>query len=341
MTLSLTNRTRRQLRVVLPPGIIAQSATGQFGGMGGMGGGMMGGMGGGMMGGMGGGMMGGMGGGMMGGMGGGMGGGGGGGGMGGMGSMGMSSGTMPATMGHDDAFSHDHVFLRRSRKLGYAKPDDRHDGRRHGRHGRRNDGRNGRRNGRDGRWNAIRPAHGPTDRAAQARSSAALADAVGERLAAGSPAGTGHARKGEKLRIVGDIAQVNDNPQVSKALKRLAADKAPAAVAQLVMWRLVAGLDWESIADLSKKWSNDYELTLARDFVERLDSLTDSETGRLQIELRGNDEASEPMAAEAVEVLTGKTVLGLPAETGVPERPDGPTVAAGCALARATPMFRF
>ena len=84
MTLSVTNRTSRQLRVVLPPGIIAQSATGQFGGMGGMGGGM-GGMGGGM-GGMGGGM-----GGMMGGMGGGMGGMGGGGGMGGMGGMGRQS----------------------------------------------------------------------------------------------------------------------------------------------------------------------------------------------------------------------------------------------------------
>jgi len=53
MTMSLTNRTRRRLRVVLPPGIIAQSATGQFGGMGGMGGGGMGGggMGGGGMGG--------------------------------------------------------------------------------------------------------------------------------------------------------------------------------------------------------------------------------------------------------------------------------------------------
>ena len=87
MTISVTNRTKHQLRVVLPPGLIAQSATGQMGGMGGMGG-MMGGMGGGM-GGMGGGM-GGMGGGM-GGMGGGM--------MGGMGGMGRMSGTMPSTMG--------------------------------------------------------------------------------------------------------------------------------------------------------------------------------------------------------------------------------------------------
>src|SRR5689334_13678784 len=58
ITVSLTNRTRKPLRVVLPPGIIAQSATGQMGGMmGGMGG--MGGRGGGMGGGMGGGRMGG------------------------------------------------------------------------------------------------------------------------------------------------------------------------------------------------------------------------------------------------------------------------------------------
>src|SRR5690242_20348874 len=39
MTMSLTNRTRRPLRIVLPPGVIAQGATGQMGGMGGMGGG--------------------------------------------------------------------------------------------------------------------------------------------------------------------------------------------------------------------------------------------------------------------------------------------------------------
>ena len=39
MTMTITNKTRRQLRVVLPPGIIAQGATGQFGGIGGGGGG--------------------------------------------------------------------------------------------------------------------------------------------------------------------------------------------------------------------------------------------------------------------------------------------------------------
>ena len=45
MTMTITNVRGRQVRVVLPPGIIAQGATGQMGGMGGggMGGGGMGG----------------------------------------------------------------------------------------------------------------------------------------------------------------------------------------------------------------------------------------------------------------------------------------------------------
>src|SRR4051812_36928130 len=43
MTVSVSNRTNGQLRVVLPPGLVAQGASGQMGGMGGMGGGGMGG----------------------------------------------------------------------------------------------------------------------------------------------------------------------------------------------------------------------------------------------------------------------------------------------------------
>src|SRR6516162_3440628 len=36
MTISVHNRTKKPLRVVLPPGLIASGASGQFGGMGGM-----------------------------------------------------------------------------------------------------------------------------------------------------------------------------------------------------------------------------------------------------------------------------------------------------------------
>ncbi len=63
--------------------------------------------------------------------------------------------------------------------------------------------------------------------------------------------------KGEKLTL-GDISQVTDNARVQKALKRLAADKAPSPVAQLVIWRVASGgLEWDAIAAMSKDWAND------------------------------------------------------------------------------------
>ena len=134
--------------------------------------------------------------------------------------------------------------------------------------------------------------------------------------------------KGERLQIVGDVTMVNENPQVQKALKRLAAEKAPTSLSQLVMWRLAGGLDWDTIAQLSEKWANDYELTLAKDFVEHLDGLTEGETGRLLIQLDGVDAASQAIASELGNALQSKTVLGLVAQVGeIPARPQGPAVA--------------
>jgi hypothetical protein len=306
MTMSLTNRTKKQLRVVLPPRIIAQGATGQFGGMGGMGGGMMGG-------GMGGGMM-----------GGGMGGGGMGGGGGGMSGMGMQSCTMPSTMG----------MMMLSRMIMYFCGDPQSWDQRSlmigmmagGMGGGMGGGMMGGMGGGMGGMGSVPPTELPTAllKPGQPR------ELPTRLVSVSSPdpqRGLVMPEKGERLEIVGDVAQVNDNPLVSKALKRLAADKAPTAVAQLVMWRVSAGLDWETIADLSNKWANDYELALARDFVERLNSLTEGESARLRIDFRGNDEATASTVAEAVAFFRGKIVLGLPAEIGTPERPDGPTVA--------------
>ena len=87
------------------------------------------------------------------------------------------------------------------------------------------------------------------------------------------------------MRIVGDISQVNDDARVQKALRRLATDKAPTSLSQLVMWNLAAGLDWSTIAQLSQSWSNRHELAMAKDFVNRLDTLADGENGRLLIEV--------------------------------------------------------
>ena len=134
--------------------------------------------------------------------------------------------------------------------------------------------------------------------------------------------------KGESLRIVGDIADVNEDSRVQKALRRLTAEMAPTAVTQLVMWHLASNLDWDAIGELSRTWANDYEMTLAKDFVEHLDALPAGETGRLLFELDTKDAACAPIAREVSKLLRGKTVLGLLSQVvEVPSRPDGPAVA--------------
>jgi hypothetical protein len=140
-------------------------------------------------------------------------------------------------------------------------------------------------------------------------------------------AGLALPEKGEPLQILGDISRVNPDPQVQKALKRLFTDKAPGSVSQLVMWRLAGGLDWDTIAQLSERWANPYEMTLARDFVERLSALPAGESGRLLLQIIGTDAAGQAAAAELSKTIEGKTVLGLRAAIGIPARPEGPAVA--------------
>jgi len=131
--------------------------------------------------------------------------------------------------------------------------------------------------------------------------------------------------KGEKLRI-GEIGQMTGDADVQKALKRLAIDKAPQSVSQLVMWR-VCGESWDGVAKLSKGWANAHEMTLARDFVARLDKLTDGESGALLYEVTAADPAGETVAGELSAALKGKAIVGLKAVPGVPSKPEGPAVA--------------
>jgi hypothetical protein len=141
--------------------------------------------------------------------------------------------------------------------------------------------------------------------------------------------------KGEQLRIVGTVDQVNENAQVQKALKRLTAEMAPTSLTQLVMLRLSGGLDWDTIAQVSEKWANEYELTLAKDFVQRLDTLPEGETGRLLVQIDGKDSSAEPIVGSVAKALEGLTVLGLVAEVGpIPAGPAGrPAVACRVRLA--------
>ena len=302
ITISVTNRTTHRLRVVLPPGIIAQGASGQMGGMGGG----MGGMGGGM-GGMGGG-----------GMGGGMGGRGGGGMGGGMGGMGRSSGTMPPMMGMmmlsniimyfcGDQASWD----RRSLMMGMGG------------------GMGGMGGGMGGMGGGMRSVP-PSDLAFAELKPKQTRELPTSIVSLSNPdidAGLILPAKGEKLRILGDIARVNEDPQVQKALKRLSRGLAPASVSQLVMWRLAGRLDWETISQLSQGWSNPYEMVLAKDFVNRLSLIPEGESGRILFEVVGTEAADRSSASVLMEAIRGKTILGLPAVLGIPERPDGPTVA--------------
>ena len=321
ITISVTNRTSRPLRVILPPGIVAQGATGQMGGM--MGG--MGGMGGGM-GGMGGGM-GGMGGGM-----GGMGGMGGRGGMMGGGMGGMGGRTMPPMMGMMMLANIIMYFCgdfeswdRRSLMMGMGGG-----GMMGGMGGMGGGMMGGMGGGMMGGMGGGMRSVPPTDQLSaelKPKQTRHLPTSVVSLTNPDLQAGLVLPEKGEMLRIVGDIARVNGDPQVQKALRRLGARVAPASVSQLVMWRLAGGLDWNTIAQLSQDWANRYELTLAQDFVDRLSALPEGESGRLLFEISGADAAGESQAAELSEAIKGKTVLGLQAVIGVPSRPEGPAVA--------------
>lgn len=75
--------------------------------------------------------------------------------------------------------------------------------------------------------------------------------------------------EGEKLRLSG-IDQWTDDTRTRAALKRLAEAKAPATVAQMVLWYVTAGASWEDIGRLSQGWGNASEIALARQFVANL-----------------------------------------------------------------------
>jgi hypothetical protein len=135
-------------------------------------------------------------------------------------------------------------------------------------------------------------------------------------------------QEGEALRV-GDIGEVSASPRVQKALKRLAAEKAATTVAQLVMWNVAAGLDWDTIAELSQRWANRFELALAKDLVDHLDADTELavETGRILFQVSGTDGEAEALAAGLKKELEGKLVLGLRSGLGIPVRPGGPALA--------------
>src|SRR5262249_27667971 len=130
--------------------------------------------------------------------------------------------------------------------------------------------------------------------------------------------------KNEVLRI-GAVGEASPNPRVAKALKRLAAEKAPPTVAQLVMWKLTANRPWDELAALSGAWANGREVALARAFIRRLDApgagepAPDADPASFYWAVVGDDTLGA--------VLKDRTVVGLKAREGIPPAPDGPSLA--------------
>jgi hypothetical protein len=351
MALSVTNNSNRPLRVVLPPGLLASGATGQFGG-GGFGGGGGGGFGGGGLGG-GGGFGGGGGGGGGGGLGGGLGGGGGGGLGGGLGGGGGGlgggggGGTLPATTGMlmlgrlimslaGDRDSWDYRSLTLG-GLGGGLGGGGIGGGGLGGGGIGGGGLGG------GGFRSVPPAGRASVvvRPGQTRElPTRLVSLTGP--AAGS--GLSLPQKGEVLEIRDIDAIGGMSPRLKDVVKRLAEEKAPETVAQLVLWHVGYGLDWPTLEQISRPWANRSEVALARHFVDRQDEAEGvrrvAETGTLYYELSAARPEHERLASGVSKLLDARPLLGLTARTGVPRQPRGPALSCRVEIADAAASVR-
>jgi hypothetical protein len=131
--------------------------------------------------------------------------------------------------------------------------------------------------------------------------------------------------KGEPL-MIGDVSQLGASAKVQEALRRLARDKAPENIAQMVLWAC-AGMAWDDIAVISRGWANPQEVALAKQLVADLDAkISAGDTGRLLIEVSAKDEAQKGLAGDLSSLFAKRTVLGLTVESKVPARPTGPAV---------------
>jgi hypothetical protein len=144
--------------------------------------------------------------------------------------------------------------------------------------------------------------------------------------------------KDEPLQI-GDVTDLTNDARLGLALTRLAEEKAPETVSQLILWHIGTGLDWNTLARISRKWANDSERALARQFVARLDAssgrLDKEESGRIFVDVTSEAPARAALAADVRELMGKAGLLGLKAESVVPARPTGPALACRVTLTAA------
>ena len=134
-------------------------------------------------------------------------------------------------------------------------------------------------------------------------------------------------QQGEKLQILGDIAKVNDDPRVQKALRRLAADKAPTSVSQLVMWRVAA--DWTGTRSPSCRGRGPIATSWPWPRISWTiwTSLTEGETGRLLFEIEGTDAAEQGDGGRADQGPARQDGARLAGRRRDPDAARGPAVA--------------
>ena len=138
-------------------------------------------------------------------------------------------------------------------------------------------------------------------------------------------------QEGEALKIRNIDAIEGVSPRLRNVVKKLAQEKAPEAVAQLVLWHLGYEIDWPTLEDLSRPWANRSEVALAKQFVNRLGGIEAAdpvvEPGTIFYDLSAAGTQHLLLAAEVRRLLDDRPLLGLTARFGVPAQPQGPALA--------------
>jgi hypothetical protein len=124
-------------------------------------------------------------------------------------------------------------------------------------------------------------------------------------------------REGEPLKILDIDAIAGVDARLRAAVKRLAEEKAPQSVAQLVLWHVGAGIDWPQLEKLARHWANSDELALARQFARQLVATanegTTAEADTFDLALTATDPESGPLVERLRSALDGRPMLGLSA----------------------------
>lgn len=119
---------------------------------------------------------------------------------------------------------------------------------------------------------------------------------------------------------------------VQTAVRRLAIEKAPETVSQLVMWRMATGKEWAELANISRRYVKPEEVALAKRISDQLagslDDLGPIGKGSLYVSFVSDDPSQTARIEEWKGELSKAPVLGLQARFDATRTPEGPAV--GC-----------